>query len=223
MMMIAIIRDEKNPKLCHLRHLGNDVHSFTLKLKENREYALPLYVTDKNTRFCLLDQREVGVDPMCQVAANECECVQLYLFGRFKQMYFFESMCDCVRAYACIENLFCHFKLVLLFVVFFLFFLPTFDLLHFQIQFEIGAYWCFFAPHDRGTNWPQSKRMWFDLKLLSNIECYKTFLRKYSISLRFVVQKCHNLFYKCEKFVTGFTAYFLFSSKCCCFIEILCF
>lgn len=47
---------KKYQRICHLvnlRHLGNDVYSFTLKLKENRTNGLPLYVTDENTRFSL--------------------------------------------------------------------------------------------------------------------------------------------------------------------------
>lgn len=51
----------KNFRKINLRHLGNDVYSFTLKLKENRTNGLPLYVTDENTRFSLSLSCRIGV------------------------------------------------------------------------------------------------------------------------------------------------------------------
>lgn len=107
----------------NLRHVGNGVYSFTLKLKENRAYALPLYVTDKLTRFCLLNWREVGATSMCQVASG-----RVWVRSIVTDVYTSSnrSAIVCVRTYVCIENHFCHFKLniVLIFVVF-LFVLPS--------------------------------------------------------------------------------------------------
>lgn len=60
---------EKIRHLVHLRHFGNDVHSFTLKLKENRTIGLPLYVTDEGTRFWFICVKLVPI------ARSMCVCV----------------------------------------------------------------------------------------------------------------------------------------------------